>query len=111
MPDLKRFERSGLVRKGTRVVADNVVFAQISDYTEYVQQRQRDGVVTTRTVLCSVEYSNTGQDSGLGDHDSFRDGVGEFLTLLGLTLRAQTYQSQSPDRNLRLFVGSLSVFP
>lgn len=73
LPDLKRFEKAGLISNGTRVVADNVVFAQISDYLQYVQQRQRDGVVTTHTVVCSVEYSSTEQDTD--QEYSFRDGV------------------------------------
>ena len=81
LPDLQKMERSGLLKKNTRVVADNVVFAQISDYTEYVQQRQRDGVVTTQTVVCSVEYSSTERNTDQEDHDSFRDGVGEFTFL------------------------------
>ncbi|EED94176.1 predicted protein, partial [Thalassiosira pseudonana CCMP1335] len=34
--DLIKLESAGLVRQGTKVVADNVLFAQIDDYIEYV---------------------------------------------------------------------------
>lgn len=71
-------------------MADNVVFAQISDYLQYVQQRQRDGVVTTHTVVCSVEYSSTEQDTD--QEYSFRDGVGEFCAF---SLLGESHLSQS----------------
>ena len=73
-PDLRRLEAAGLVRRGTVVVADNVLFAGIRDYVAYVRQRQGEGVVETTTIPCSVEYSGAG---GEDDATRYRDGVGE----------------------------------
>lgn len=36
LPDLKRLEASGLMRKGTVIVADNIVMPGVPDYTDYV---------------------------------------------------------------------------
>jgi catechol O-methyltransferase len=67
--DLCKLEASGMIRCGTRVVADNVLFACIDDYVQYMQQRMELGVVDTRTILSHVEYS--------GETDNLHDGVGE----------------------------------
>lgn len=67
--DLCKLEASGMIRCGTRVVADNVVFACIDDYVQYVQHRMELGIVNTRTICSRVEYS--GSDSAL------QDGVGK----------------------------------
>ena len=72
--DLCKLESSGMICRGTRVVADNVLFAGIDDYLRYVQQRAKDGVVTTRTVPCNVEYS---------EGNSMQDGVGECTAKVG----------------------------
>ena len=37
LPDLQILERAGMVRSGTTVVADNIIFAKISDYMSYVK--------------------------------------------------------------------------
>eukprot|EP00804_Cyclotella_cryptica_P006684 CCRYP_008620-RD/>CCRYP_008620-RD protein AED:0.40 eAED:0.45 QI:258/0/0.5/1/0/0/2/0/336 len=77
--DLMKLEAAGFLRCGTRVIADNVIFAQIDDYLEYVKRRQEDGVVKTTTVSCHVEYSNdessfvSAADENL---ESFVDGIG-----------------------------------
>ncbi|KAL7426553.1 hypothetical protein ACHAXH_000373, partial [Discostella pseudostelligera] len=34
--DLRKLEASGMIRRGTRVVADNVLFACIDDYVQYM---------------------------------------------------------------------------
>lgn len=73
--DLMKLETSGLIRRGTRVVADNVIFAKIDDYLKFVQERQQDGVVTTKTVECNVEYSNV--DPAAECAESLSDGIGE----------------------------------
>jgi catechol O-methyltransferase len=61
--DLIRLEEAEFLRQGSRVVADNVIFAQIHDFVDYVQHRQKNGVVKTETVSCSIEYSNDGSNS------------------------------------------------
>ena len=58
-----------MICKSTKVVADNVLFACIDDYVQYMQQRMELGVVDTRTILSHVEYS--------GEAGDLQDGVGE----------------------------------
>ena len=66
--DLCKFEKSGLIGKGTKVVADNVIFAQIQDYIDYVQERQKEGIVQTKTIPCRVEYCEV-------NGTDYRDGI------------------------------------
>lgn len=68
--DLIKFEQSGLIGKGTKVVADNVVFAQIQDYIQYVQDRQEEGIVQTTTLKCRVEYCGESMNE-------YEDGIGK----------------------------------
>lgn len=67
--DLCKLEESGMIRCGTRVVADNVLFACIDDYVKYAQQQMDLGIVKTRTIHSRVEYS--------GDDENLHDGVGK----------------------------------
>lgn len=62
-----------MIHRGTKVVADNVLFARIDDYVSYVQQRKKDGVVETRTIHCHVEYSADNHDTT--GEDVMQDGV------------------------------------
>mmetsp|Transcript_30084 Transcript_30084/g.63925 ORF Transcript_30084/g.63925 Transcript_30084/m.63925 type:complete len:268 (+) Transcript_30084:376-1179(+) len=76
--DLCRLETSGTIRKGTKVVADNVLFAQIDDYIGYVRKRQEGGVVKTDTIPCRVEYCDGGVEMEVeedGIEEQFGDGV------------------------------------
>ena len=87
--DLVRLEREGLVRAGSVVVADNVLFAQIDDYRQYVQSLEKKGVVTTELVMTQIEYADeeileddgskgndgSGSDAADTDDDLFRDGI------------------------------------
>jgi len=57
LPDLRCMEESGLIRTGTTVVADNVVFAQIDDYVGYMKDLEKRGIVRTVTRQSNVEYS------------------------------------------------------
>jgi len=72
--DLRKLERSGMIRRGTKVVADNVLFARIDDYVEYVKQREEMGIVKTITIPCHVEYSVDKDESG-DSLQHFEDGV------------------------------------
>ena len=76
LPDLQSMEKKGLVRVGTTVVADNVIFARIDDYLAYVKKRAEQGVTTTETIAARIEYSHV-QTNGQDDDDSdlFRDGI------------------------------------
>lgn len=85
LPDLMRLEREGLVRAGSTVVADNVIFAGINDYLEYVRRLADDGTVETETFMSSIEYADeeshdeesSGSDEGDEDSSSslFVDGI------------------------------------
>lgn len=72
--DLCKLEASGMIRRGTKVVADNVLFACIDDYMRYVQRRKAEGIVETRTIPCHVEYSGGG-DVQAGEAQLHRDGI------------------------------------
>jgi hypothetical protein len=82
-------EREGLIRGGSVVVADNVLFAQIDDYREYVRSLATKGLVTTEIVMTQIEYAGeeiseddgsnskdgSGSDAGGTEDDLFRDGI------------------------------------
>ena len=70
LTDLKRLEREGLVRAGSIVVADNVLFARIDDYREYVQSLAKQGIVATEIIMSQIEYSD---EELLGD-DGYNGG-------------------------------------
>lgn len=71
--DLCKFESCGLIGKGTKVVADNVIFANIQNYIDYVQERQREGIVQTKTIPCHVEYCGVNFDET--DGKQYQDGI------------------------------------
>jgi catechol O-methyltransferase len=84
LKDLKILEKSGLIRSGTVVVADNVIFAGITDYMEYMNDLAKRGIVETWTKEALVEYCSQDMDHDAGDddvsmNDVFKDGVGEFI--------------------------------
>ena len=74
LTDLKRLESSGLITCGTIVAADNVLFAGIHDYMDYMKSRAEEGMVKTCTIESTVEYSSSEQ--------MLVDGVGEFRFVL-----------------------------
>ena len=73
--DLRKFEQSGLIGKGTTVVADNVIFAGIQDYIDYAQEKQIEGIVWTRTIPCCVEYSGTNVNVSELERKKYQDGI------------------------------------
>jgi catechol O-methyltransferase len=75
LSDLKRLEKSGLIRSGTIVAADNVIFAGITEYINYMQDLEKYGIVKTCTREASVEYCE-GEDQS--EH-LFTDGVGKHM--------------------------------
>ncbi len=75
LDDLMRLEQCGLVRKGTVVVADNVIFAQIDDYVKYMKNLDRRGVVKSTTVEALVEYSTADIIHTGNEKDLYRDGI------------------------------------
>jgi catechol O-methyltransferase len=78
LSDLKRLEASGLIRKGTVVAADNVVFAGIAEYIDYMHELEKDSIVKTFTREATVEYCLPDVQLGGGkNEDLFKDGVGK----------------------------------
>lgn len=75
--DLKILEKSGLIRGGTVVVADNVIFAGIHEYMDYMHGLAERGIVRTCTKEASVEYCfpDMKQCGGNLDAEIFKDGV------------------------------------
>ncbi|KAL3775364.1 hypothetical protein ACHAW5_006506 [Stephanodiscus triporus] len=72
--DLCKLEASGMIRSGTRVVADNVIFANIDDYVGYVRRKEEMGIVKTTTIPCHVEYSSY-NDESRGTVQNYQDGI------------------------------------
>jgi catechol O-methyltransferase len=56
LPDLKLFEESGLLQKGTVIVADNVVFPGAPGYLEYI--RAAKDKYESKFIESNLEYSN-----------------------------------------------------
>ena len=48
LPNLQELENTKMIRKGTHVAADNVVFAEIDDYRHHMAELAVKGIVTTR---------------------------------------------------------------
>lgn len=71
LPDLRVLEEAGMVVQGTHVAADNVVFAQIDSYRQYMQELVVQGVVETRLIESDLEYSSPEKASS----EIFRDGI------------------------------------
>jgi catechol O-methyltransferase len=79
LTDVQQLERTGLIRAGTAVAADNVVFFQLDDYRQHMQQRQAEGTVTTQLVhdRVYVEYSGDATSfQGDPELELLKDGMG-----------------------------------
>ena len=74
LSDLCMLERSGLIRAGTHVAADNVIFAGIDTYRDYVKRLVVMGIVESSLVEGSIEYSGPEEDNAI-DKEVFRDGI------------------------------------
>lgn len=48
LTDLRHLEQSGMVRRGTAVAADNVVFFRLEGYRKHMRELHEAGIVTTR---------------------------------------------------------------
>ena len=76
LPSFLAFQRADLLKKGSIVVADNVLFAGIMDYVAYVRELQNQGVVQTKTIESRIEYWTEKELLEAGE-DTLRDGVGK----------------------------------
>lgn len=60
--DITSFENAGLLKKDSIVIADNVLFAGIDDFTQYVHKLEKNGKVERTTIATKVEYCNEGNE-------------------------------------------------
>lgn len=79
-PDLCDLEQSRLIRAGTRVCADNVVFFRLQNYQNHMKQLATAGTVTTQLKLSRLEYVNDNNDEAKGK--DLTDGLGKSQSLL-----------------------------
>jgi catechol O-methyltransferase len=82
LDDLKRLEGCGMIKEGTVVAADNVVFAKIDNYVSYMKKLDEEGVVSTKTIESFVEYSSPDISNNVGKAAEFCDGIGTFIKML-----------------------------
>lgn len=77
LPDIQQLERQGLIRAGSCVAADNVIFFQIDGYRRHMQTLASIGIVTTRLVPGRLEYVDSRtQQQEVGNLD-MQDGIGK----------------------------------
>lgn len=62
LSDLNDLEVGGLLKAGSYVSADNVVFNKLDAYRYHMEQLQAKGVVETRLDEMNLEYSNNLKD-------------------------------------------------
>ena len=82
LADLQNLESIGLIKKGSFVAADNVIFAHIDDYRRYVGQLKESGTVETRLAMSWLEYSEPDRDTDEARMNMMKDGIGKFRELL-----------------------------
>ena len=73
LDDLRDLEDARLLRAGSRVCADNVVFNRLDAYRDHVHELELEGVVESRLEEMNLEYSN-----------NLKDGMGKKLCVLCL---------------------------
>jgi catechol O-methyltransferase len=76
LQDLQELEEMGMIRQHTHVAADNVVFASIENYRNYIEELASRGVVETMLVEVPVEYCGPDRIEA-NNQESFRDGIGK----------------------------------
>jgi catechol O-methyltransferase len=74
LSDVQLLESSGLIRQGTAVAADNVVFFQLSDYCNYMSQLQTRGIVRSELVTDNIYLEYTTPPPSVENHE-LRDGL------------------------------------
>ena len=75
--DLQQLEKSGFVKKGCFVAADNVVFAQIDDYREYMSELAHRGIVRTQLKWSWLEYCEPDHNGDETKKNMMKDGIGK----------------------------------
>lgn len=72
LSDLIMLEEARIVKEGTFVAADNVLFFGLEEYRSHMQHLATEGIVSTRLELGRLEYVVEKEEAG-----DFRDGIGE----------------------------------
>jgi catechol O-methyltransferase len=62
LSDVKDLEAAGLLKAGSRVAADNVVFNKLDSYRYHMEMQQAKGIVETRLDEMNLEYSSNLKD-------------------------------------------------
>ncbi len=81
LSDLQLLERHAMIKQGTTVVADNVVFAAIDNYVSYMKALAAAGRVTSETVESMVEYSSAEVVNDVDKEKLYKDGIGKSIEL------------------------------
>ena len=75
LPDLKHLEDEGIIRANCAVAADNVVFFQLDEYRNYVQELANWGIVTTKLEEGQLEYIREDEMNDTTENNVWQDGV------------------------------------
>jgi len=91
LPDLKELEATGMIKKGTHVAADNVIFAEIQDYRRYMSKLSDEGILTTRledslVEFCQPELLLSSFDSSNGSEKNKNNNEDVNLSTISATL-------------------------
>lgn len=78
LSDLQQLEKSNLIQQGCFVAADNVVFAFIDDYREYIAKCSQAGILKSRLENTMLEYSEPDCGSDESKKNLMRDGIGRY---------------------------------
>jgi catechol O-methyltransferase len=80
LADLQNLEICGLIKKGSFVAADNVIFAKIDDYRQHVSKLKEAGTVQTRLAMSWLEYSEPDRNTDEARTNLMKDGIGKTRT-------------------------------
>jgi catechol O-methyltransferase len=78
LSDLQQLESTGFLQKGCYVAADNVVFAGIDEYRDYMKDLITKGVAKSRLVDTWLEYCEPDFVGDENRNNLMKDGVGKF---------------------------------
>jgi predicted O-methyltransferase YrrM len=90
LSDLQELEKTGFIRKGCFVAADNVIFAEIDDYRAYTAELQQRGFIRTQLEMAWLEYCEPDHHGDETKKNMMKDGIGKLYPMLGL-LKCQSY--------------------
>jgi catechol O-methyltransferase len=80
--DLQVLEQARMIREGSFVAADNVIFAAIDDYRHYIGHLCQKGIVKSQLKEGFLEYYQPDcpvEDASSSQQMRFRDGIGTLL--------------------------------